>query len=222
MHPLYTHNMRSFSLAAAAVAASVAWCGVRVVERLAVRGRVRGGCVSVRRATPEDARAISRVVSDAYLVESVGDGGRPTAPTAFLSSETRRLNESEALACVPHALVAEEEVSGRVLAAVVAREADDGAAFFGPLGVDPRMQSLGLGSRMVLEAAKWAAGEGADRMRIEVINWRTDVFQWYHRLGFRVVGPPAVFPKPQAVVREGTVLFTMECALDKLISALEK
>lgn len=81
-----------------------------------------------------------------------------------------------------------------------------GCAFLGPsrrrtgcwelrhLAVDPAYRHLGLGGLLVREAARLAAEDGAEVLRIGIVAENLRLASWYHRLGFRTVTSGESFP----------------------------
>ena len=94
-----------------------------------------------------------------------------------------------------------EEVSGRMAKGVflVVRSAEglDGCVYIEPrgsrgylgmLGVPPRRQGTGLGRELVRAGEAFLRERGVEVLEIDVVSLRTELFGFYERLGFRVVG----------------------------------
>ncbi len=93
----------------------------------------------------------------------------------------------------------------RLLAAQV-DSAVAGCAFVGPsrrragcwelrhLAVSPEWRHLGLGELLVSEAARLAAADGAEVLRIGIVAENLRLATWYHRLGFQTVSSGESYP----------------------------
>ena len=63
------------------------------------------------------------------------------------------------------------------------------------LAVKPARQTRGLGKALLAEAERRARGElGAARVRMTVIEQRTELIAWYERRGYRRTGATEPFP----------------------------
>jgi ribosomal protein S18 acetylase RimI-like enzyme len=94
---------------------------------------------------------------------------------------------------------AREEAGGglRVAACCELRRPDrpGGAASLGMFAVRPQLQGSGMGRRVLAEAERFVAdGWGAGSVRLEVIDLRTELIEWYRRRGYRPTGERTPFP----------------------------
>jgi ribosomal protein S18 acetylase RimI-like enzyme len=60
--------------------------------------------------------------------------------------------------------------------------------YLGMLGVPPRRQGTGLGRELVRAGEAFVRARGVSTLEIDVVSRRTELFGFYERLGFRVVG----------------------------------
>lgn len=128
----------------------------------------------MRHADRSEALAIARLVNRAYEVEQpIVDGDR-TSP-----DEIARMIDAGTFLVL--------ENSGE-LAAVVYVEARPGAGYLGMLAVDPDLQGLGLGKRLVRVAEALSEAMGAKAMRLRVLSVRANLLRWYRSLGYVEVG----------------------------------
>lgn len=138
--------------------------------------------ISVRRATPDDAACLAELVNRAYELErSFVDGDR-TDP-----SEIAELTRRGAFLVLEHA---------HGLAAGIYFERRGAGAYFGMLSVDPALQGMGLGTRLVRIAEALAEAMGATSMSLRIINLREELSRWYRRLGYREVGTAPYTERP--------------------------
>ena len=130
--------------------------------------------ISVRRAQPSDAPALAALVNRAYAVEKFFvDGDRTSA------DEIRRVMGTGAFLVL--------EARGSLAAAVYVEAGGDGG-YIGMLSVDPALQGLGLGTRLVRIAEAMCEAMGAHWVRLKIINLREELSRWYKSLGYFEVG----------------------------------
>jgi ribosomal protein S18 acetylase RimI-like enzyme len=136
---------------------------------------------SVRRAQLSDTAALTDLVNRAYAIEVFFvEGPRTTA------DEIATLIGSGGFVVLDYA--------GGIAAAVLFQGPGQRAgvppsdAYFGMLSVQPELQGMGLGRRLVQHAEAMAEATGAASMRLRVINLREELSRWYRRLGYREVG----------------------------------
>jgi N-acetylglutamate synthase-like GNAT family acetyltransferase len=127
--------------------------------------------ISVRRATSQDAVALSELVNDCYRVERFFVDGDRTNPDEI--AEMTRTGVFLVL----------EEANG--LAAAVYLERRDAAIYFGMLSVRADLQGLGLGTRLVNIAEAMGEAMGASEVTLKIVNLREELGRWYRSLGYR-------------------------------------
>ena len=126
--------------------------------------------ISVRRARPDDAVALADLVNRAYAVEGFFVDGNRTTP-----EEIGKLVQKGTF------LVLER---GLVLAAAVYV---DVSGYIGMLSVEPSLQGMGLGTRLVGIAEAMCEAMGASSVRLRIVNLREELHRWYKGLGYREV-----------------------------------
>lgn len=141
--------------------------------------------ISVRRATPEDAVALSELVNRAFLVERAFVDGDRTDP-----DEIAELTRRGVFLVLEHA---------NGLAAAICLEPRGTGAYIGMLSVDPELQGMGLGTRLVRIAEALAEAQGITQLTLRIVNLREELVRWYRRLGYRPVGTS---PFPDAGVKQ--------------------
>lgn len=130
--------------------------------------------ISVRRATPADAPALADLVNRAYEAErGFVDGDRTNA------GEIAELTVRGAFLVLEHA---------EGVAAAIFVERRGTAAYFGMLAVQPELQGMGLGTRLVRIAEALGEAMGATMMTLRIVNLREELHRWYRSLGYRDVG----------------------------------
>jgi ribosomal protein S18 acetylase RimI-like enzyme len=134
--------------------------------------------ISVRRARPDDAPALADLVNRAYAVEGF-----------FVDGPRTNAREIEAMVAKGTFLVLERtEGETSILAAAVYVDAKAAGGYIGMLSVDPDLQGLGLGTRLVRIAEAMCEAMGASTVSLRIINLREELGRWYRSLGYREVG----------------------------------
>lgn len=133
------------------------------------------GITILRLATASDHPAITRLVNAAFEVES------------FFVTEPRTSEAEVHASALQGAFLVAEEARG-ALAGAVHVSLDGHVGRFGMLSTAPSAQRQGLGQRMVAEAERYLGDRGASVSEITVVNAREELFPWYRKLGYRIVG----------------------------------
>lgn len=129
--------------------------------------------------------AIFELVNRCYLVES-----DPASPVAFKSgARWSDMADAYAMCAQPQTSTAVAvEASTGVLLGFVAwtlpSEPGADVATLGPLAVDSAGRGRGIGRRLVAHAEARAAADGLARMRLLVVDCRTDLLGYYEKLGY--------------------------------------
>jgi len=139
----------------------------------------------IRRATEADAAALTALINLAFQVERF-----------FLDSD--RLDLAEVLDRQRKGDFLVDETDGRMLACVYVELRRD-RAYLGLLSVDPTLQRVGLGKRLVVAAENVARAAGCRHMDLNVVNLREELPPFYRKLGYSESGtsqfPSDVFTK---------------------------
>lgn len=142
--------------------------------------------ISVRSARPIDAPALADLVNRAYAVERFFvDGERTTA------DEILGLFQSGSF------LILETiETKGSRLAAAVYVEPSHETGYIGMLSVDPSLQGMGIGTRLVRIAEAMCEAMGNTSVRLRIVNLREELGRWYRSLGYHEVGTAPYTHRP--------------------------
>ena len=142
-----------------------------------------------------DLTAIADLVNGAYR----GEGARRGWTHEADDLDGERTNAAALrgdLAAAPDAriMTLRDEAGGPLLGCVWLEPAGGETWYLGLLTVRPDLQDRRLG-RALLEAAEaHAAGLGAQRMRMTVVNIRQTLIAWYQRRGYGLTGETTPFP----------------------------
>lgn len=145
---------------------------------------------SARRASINDAAAIADLVNRAYRAEIFFvDGNRTSAAEieALLGSGEFLVIDG------PHGL------AGAIY--VDASGYDNGSKHskISMVSVDPDMQRLGIGRRLIAIAEALSSALGCDTARLDVVSAREELLRWYKGLGYREIGAAPYLHRPTKV-----------------------
>lgn len=146
-------------------------------------------------ADPSELPAIAALVNSAYRGESSRQGW--TTEADYLGGQrTDAGTLAKDLAANPQAVVMtlRDEAGGPLLGCVWLEPADAGAWYLGMLTVRPDLQDRQLGRTMLAAAEGHARGQGAQRVRMTVIQIRDTLIAWYERRGYARTGETRPFP----------------------------
>lgn len=136
---------------------------------------------SVRRARSSDTGALTALVNRAFAIER-----------AFIDGDRTTAEEIAALIASGCFLVL--EYAGGIGAAVLVQGpgqrpgAPPSHAYLAMLSVQPELQGMGLGVRLVRVAEAMAEAAGATSICLRIVNLREELSRWYKSLGYREVG----------------------------------
>ena len=150
-----------------------------------------------RLATPNDAPALVDLINRAFRIErSFKNGDRTDLTQVHEKLATGSFfvieDQGELVGCIytevaqsgnPHTLASGE-----------------GAGYIGMLAIDPGQQGRGLGRQLMLFAEAELARRGCTRVQIRIINVRSELYDFYGRMGYRETGTTP-YPAPERVSR---------------------
>lgn len=178
---------------------------VASVELSATSVRSAAIAASARRATVADAAAIADLVNQAYRAEAFFvDGNRTSA-----AEICELLAEGEFLVIDgPRGLAGSIFVDAYGATATAAASPSDVAvtsdvgrsavkhAKISMVSVDPEMQRVGIGRRLVAIAEALSSALGCDAVTLDVVSAREDLLRWYRGLGYREIGAAPYLHRP--------------------------
>jgi ribosomal protein S18 acetylase RimI-like enzyme len=146
-------------------------------------------------ATEADYPEIIKLVNAAY--RGVDDRVRSwNLETGIL--EGTRTDESllreQASAPGANLLIRRDPEDRSILGTVLLVPAEHGAWYLAMLTVQPAMQDRHLGRALLSAAEDFAKSQGADSIRMGVLNVRETLIAWYERRGYRRNGETEPFP----------------------------
>ena len=146
-------------------------------------------------AADTDLEAVADLVNSAYRGETSRQGW--TTEADYLDGqrtdpETLRRQLAEDPGAI--LLTLRDDREGPLLGTVWLEPAGDGAWYLGMLTVRPDLQARQLGRAVLTGAEVYAAGLGAKRVIMTVVNIRDTLIAWYERRGYRLTGEVRPFP----------------------------
>ncbi|MEO6138857.1 MAG: GNAT family N-acetyltransferase [Luteimonas sp.] len=145
-----------------------------------------------RNATLVDVDAIVALVESAYR----GDASREGWTTEADLLDGRRTGADDVSDSIarPRSVILLAEQNRRLLACAHVAE-ENGAGYFGMFSVQPHLQGVGVGKRVLLEAERLVRDHwGLPAMRMTVIDIRDELIAFYQRRGYRRTGIFKPFP----------------------------
>jgi predicted N-acetyltransferase YhbS len=126
--------------------------------------------METRTAQLDDAENIARLVNAAFRPERF-----------FIAADRTNPEKVRALMQKGKFLLTED---AGVLTGCVYMELRDERGYFGLLAVDPESQRSGLGSRLVAASEEYCRAAGCCFMDLTIVNLRSELPAFYHRLGY--------------------------------------
>lgn len=151
----------------------------------------------LRIAEPVDIEALTRLINVAFSVERF-----------FIEGDRINSEAVRNLMGTGQFLIAQDNDG---VAACIYVEPRGERAYLGLLSVDPSRQRSGLGSRLVASAEEHARACGIHHMDLRIVNLRTELPEFYRRLGYLVTGT-SPFP-PEATTKQPCHFINMSKAL---------
>ena len=148
-----------------------------------------------RSARTSDLSRLSALVNSAYR----GDSSKKGWTTEADLLDGQRTDPDTLLAMIsdPNATIelAFADGSEKNLLGCVYLKKDGTDLYLGMLTVDPSLQSKGLGKSLLIHAEQIAHARQCARIRMTVINLRTELLAFYERRGYEKTGKTEAFPE---------------------------
>ena len=149
----------------------------------------------LQRAVEKDYLAVVALANMAYR----GSGESAGWNTEAGLIEGQRLSEAwlrADVAAKPNAelMVYRDEADGPVLGTVWLEPLENDVWYLGLLTVRPDLQDRQLGRGLLAAAESFAKNQGAQRIRMSVIQVREALIAWYERRGYALTGKTQDFP----------------------------
>ncbi len=153
--------------------------------------------LAFRAATFADLDALHRLIERAYRGDSARLGW--THEADLLGGQRTDVEDLTGILSDPSRVMLLAHREGALVGYVQLADEGEGLAYLGMLSIEPTLQAVGLGRRLVAAAEVEAVRRfDADRMRMTVIRQRRELIAWYERLGYALTGAEAPFPMDDA------------------------
>ncbi len=159
--------------------------------------------LSIAPATTTDVPALKALLEAAYRGDSARAGWNHEAD--ILDDERIAPGELEAMLADPSVTILTAREGENLTGCVAVTVKDAALAYLGMLCVAPKLQSSGLGRRLLDAAEDHARGLGIAAMEMTVIDSRASLIAWYERRGYAFTGERRPFP----VLRDPPVTFVV-------------
>jgi GNAT superfamily N-acetyltransferase len=143
--------------------------------------------MEIRMATADDVDEVVALVQSAYR----GKASRAGWTTEADLLDGQRTDPDEVRSVIPHLLLAHDD--GELMGCCVLETRDD-HGYFGMFAVRPRLQSRGVGSRLLEAAENRAREAGLTRVEMTVLAIRSELIAFYLRRGYVDTGEHKPFP----------------------------
>lgn len=150
--------------------------------------------ITIRTATTADAENLSRLVNSGYRGESSKRGW--TTEADLLGGQRTDAGKIREMIDAPESRI-EIGLDGSqtVVACVHLKLEDLETCYLGMLTVSPELQAAGIGKILLAHSEKTAREMGARKIRMTVIEKRTELLAYYERRGYVQTGKTEAFPE---------------------------
>ena len=132
------------------------------------------------------------IVNKAYRGE---DSKKGWTTEAFLIEGDKRTDENDIseLITKENSWILKYTLNGRIVANVNLQKTKD-SLYLGMFSVDPELQGLGIGKKILAAADEFAKSKGCDKITMSVISVREELITWYKKNGYTDTGQVKPFP----------------------------
>ena len=142
---------------------------------------------AIRPAVPDDIPALHRLVERAYRGNTAREGW--THEADLIAGDRTSQDELRATLADADNVVLVAEQGGDLIGTVTITRVAPDRCYLGMLGVDPQRQAGGIGRHLVVAAEDAARRTFAAKvMEMTVITARSELIDWYLRLGYASTG----------------------------------
>lgn len=168
----------------------------------------------ITKAIAEDAGELNKLVNSAYRGEESKQGWTTEADLL----DGTRIDEAALKDLIqrPDTIVLKYEENGVLLGCVELRK-EDNKLYLGMLSVRPNMQSKGIGKKLLIAAEEYAKKLFCVAVKMNVIDGRQELIEWYVRHGYHLTGErkPFIVPDERWGIPKKTLEFVL---LEKPVS----
>jgi len=147
----------------------------------------------ISKAVVEDAPALNRLVNSAYRGEEAKQGWTTEADLL----DGTRIDEAALSDLIqrPDTIILKYEEGGVLLGCVELRK-EGNKLYLGMLSVNPNLQDKGIGKKLLQSAEVHARQLNCTAIKMNVIDGRQELIDWYVRHGYQLTGERKPFIVP--------------------------
>lgn len=148
--------------------------------------------LAIHLAETRDTETIAELVNSAYRSKLINNGW--TNDSELVAGH--RIDEESVLALMqqPQSVILLASLDKRLLACAHLLNTD-GTVYLGMLSVNPEVQGMGIGKRMLQQAEDYAWNNmAAESIIMDVISQRSELISFYQRRGYSVHGQEKEYP----------------------------
>ncbi|MCX6318232.1 MAG: GNAT family N-acetyltransferase [Bacteroidetes bacterium] len=149
--------------------------------------------MSVSIANKADIPALTSLINSAYRGEASKKGWTTEADLLLGERRTDASTLAELMAQPGAVLLKYTNAAGEIIGSVYLHIQERGL-YLGMLTVNPLLQAGGIGRQLMGAAEDHAAREGCACIFMNVISVRTELINWYQRLGYAATGETKPMP----------------------------
>ena len=140
----------------------------------------------------DDIPEILSNVNKAYRGE---DSKKGWTTEAFLIEGDKRTDENDIadLITKENSWILKYTMNGKIVANVNLQKNVE-SLYLGMFSVDPEMQGLGIGKKILAAADEFAKSKGCSKITMSVISLREELIAWYKKNGYMDTGQVKPFP----------------------------
>ena len=148
--------------------------------------------LNIRMARDDDAEAITKLVNQAYRSKLINKGW--TNESELVAGSRIDNNSVKLLIHKPQSVVLLAIIDEQLIACVHLLKTDD-RVYLGMLSVNPEVQGMGIGKRMLELAEDYAWNNmAAVTIIMDVISQRAELISFYQRRGYQIHNQPEEYP----------------------------
>lgn len=138
-----------------------------------------------------DAKKIVQFVNSAYRGEYSKKGW--TTEADLLDGQRTDVEKISEMILEEHGTIEMLSINDQLVGCVYLKHEGD-TTYLGMLTVEPTKQNAGLGRALMVHAEAWAREHMAKKIRMTVIQHRTELIAYYNRKGYVITGKTEPFP----------------------------
>lgn len=149
--------------------------------------------MGISKADKSDIPALVALLDSAYRGDFSKNGWTSEAELFIGSKRTDEPTITELMNRPTAAFLKYVDENGEIKACVLLNKKNN-RLYLGMLSVSPSMQGTGIGKKILKAAESYATENDCNSIFMTVISIRTELINWYEKLGYKISGDPIPFP----------------------------